>query len=190
VGTVSSETWGIGVFLDQTTNTIIRLKIGQDHAGWILRSIQGREASFEKDQRTATLALPARSSALSPAKQVLAMGQAGGTWTDGDGQQITAPSATMSQSAASPGPPLLPASTMGQAGGTTWTDGDGQQVTLPPGTTAQSTAAMPGPPLVRRTSGRDLDGWRRAADRTAAREKSQSMATEPMTGSQIGQELN
>src|SRR5580700_10150267 len=57
VGTVSSEIGGIGVFLDQTTNNIIRLKIGQNHAGWTLSAIQGREASFEKDHRTATLAL-------------------------------------------------------------------------------------------------------------------------------------
>jgi general secretion pathway protein N len=77
LGTVSSETRGIGIFLDQTTNTIIRLRTGEDHAGWVLSAIQGREASFEKDHRTATLALPSRSSALSPANSVLAMGQAG-----------------------------------------------------------------------------------------------------------------
>jgi len=102
VGTVSAEGGGIGIFLDQATNNVIRLKIGEDHAGWILRSVQGRGASFEKDQRTATLALPpagANQSGQPPLP--LGLGpQAGATWTDGDGQLITPP--RTSQSSAAP----------------------------------------------------------------------------------------
>jgi hypothetical protein len=142
LGTVSSEVGGIGVFLDQTTNNVIRLKVGQDHTGWILRSIQAREASFEKDQRTATLALPSRSAALSSAKPVPAVAQLGATWTDGDGQQIAPPPGAMSQSTtASPGPPLGSVSDMGLAGAT-WTDGDGQQI-APPRKMSRSMAASP-----------------------------------------------
>lgn len=51
---------GIGVFLDQTNNTVVRLKTGDDHNGWILRSVQGREATLQSDREAVVLALPAR----------------------------------------------------------------------------------------------------------------------------------
>ena len=59
VGAIAGETEGFAVFLDQATNNIVRLKTGQDHDGWVLRSVKGREATLEKDKRSATLALPA-----------------------------------------------------------------------------------------------------------------------------------
>ena len=46
------------MFLDQATNNVIRLKTGQDHSGWVLRSVKGREATLQKDQQTTTLVLP------------------------------------------------------------------------------------------------------------------------------------
>ena len=58
VGAVASETEGFAVFLDQATNTVIRLKTGQDHSGWVLRSVKGREATLQKDRQTTTLVLP------------------------------------------------------------------------------------------------------------------------------------
>jgi general secretion pathway protein N len=58
VGAIASETEGYAVFLDQATNSVIRLKTGQDHSGWVLRSVKGREAVLQKDSQTATLALP------------------------------------------------------------------------------------------------------------------------------------
>lgn len=58
VGAVANEHEGIAVFLDQATNKVIRLKTGQDHSGWVLRSVKGREAVLQKDQRSTTLALP------------------------------------------------------------------------------------------------------------------------------------
>ncbi len=58
VGAIASETEGFAVFLDQATNNVIRLKTGQDHSGWVLRSVKGREATLQKDQQTITLALP------------------------------------------------------------------------------------------------------------------------------------
>lgn len=58
VGAVAGESEGYAVFLDQATNTVIRLKTGQDHSGWVLRSVKGREATLQKDRRTTTLALP------------------------------------------------------------------------------------------------------------------------------------
>jgi general secretion pathway protein N len=102
VGTVAGETEGIGIFLEQATNGIIRLRTGENHTGWILRSVQGREASFDKDHRTATLVLPPPGAPQSGQPSVpiiaeIAGALAGGTWTDGDGQQITPPPVRTSQ---------------------------------------------------------------------------------------------
>jgi general secretion pathway protein N len=58
VGAIASDTEGFAVFLDQATNSVVRLKTGQDHGGWVLRSVKGREATLEKDKQTTTLALP------------------------------------------------------------------------------------------------------------------------------------
>lgn len=59
VGTVVGESEGFGVFLDQTTHNVVRLKTGEGHAGWILRSVKAREATLQKERQTETLRLPA-----------------------------------------------------------------------------------------------------------------------------------
>jgi len=59
VGVIAGETEGFAVFLDAATNSAVRLRTGQDHQGWVLRSVKGREATLEKNKRTATLTLPA-----------------------------------------------------------------------------------------------------------------------------------
>jgi general secretion pathway protein N len=58
VGAVSGESDGIAVFMDEATRDIVRLRTGENHAGWILRSVRGREATLEKGPETAILALP------------------------------------------------------------------------------------------------------------------------------------
>lgn len=58
VGTIASGEEGFGIFLDQATKAALRLKIGEDHQGWKLRSIHGREVTLEKDQQTSVLSLP------------------------------------------------------------------------------------------------------------------------------------
>lgn len=58
VGTIASDDEGFGIFLDQSTKAALRLKVGEDYQGWKLRSVQGREATLEKDQQVVTLALP------------------------------------------------------------------------------------------------------------------------------------
>ena len=58
VGTIAGGDEGFGIFLDQSTKAALRLKIGEDYQGWKLRSVQGREATLEKDQQAVTLALP------------------------------------------------------------------------------------------------------------------------------------
>src|SRR5262249_23926388 len=59
VGTVAGENEGLGVFLDQTTNKVVRLKLGDGHQGWMLRKVIGREVTLQKEGQSVTLALPA-----------------------------------------------------------------------------------------------------------------------------------
>ncbi len=61
VGTIASDEEGFGIFLDQATKTALRLKVGEDHRGWKLQSIRGREVTLEKDQQSAVLSLPSPS---------------------------------------------------------------------------------------------------------------------------------
>ena len=58
VGTIASGEEGFGIFLDQATKAALRLKVGEDHHGWKLQSIHGREVTLEKDQQTSVLSLP------------------------------------------------------------------------------------------------------------------------------------
>jgi len=125
VGTIVSASDGIGVFIDQATNEVIRIHTGQEHGGWVLRSVHGREAEFGKNERTSTLTLPAPGerpgAATAPALAgmpgrpvpaplpvaapaiapvpVPATAQAGNTWMDGDGNMITPPAAKLFQAA-------------------------------------------------------------------------------------------
>jgi general secretion pathway protein N len=118
VGTIVSASDGIGVFIDQATNEVVRLHTGQEHDGWVLRSVHGRETNFEKHERSSTLALPAPGATATaspapvgmPAQTVLAPTppapapapvptRASNTWMDSDGNMITPPPAKLFQPA-------------------------------------------------------------------------------------------
>ena len=62
VGTIAGDKEGFGIFLDRVANTVLRLKTGEAHKGWILREVRSRETVLEKGDKTATLALPVRPS--------------------------------------------------------------------------------------------------------------------------------
>jgi general secretion pathway protein N len=106
VGTIVGGSDGIGVFIDETTRGVVRLKTGQVHDGWVLRSIEGREATFEKDRRKAKLTLPAPGADQSTQAQaplpVSTGAQGDGAWIDGDGQRIAPPKRTSQPIGASP----------------------------------------------------------------------------------------
>jgi general secretion pathway protein N len=93
VGTVVGETEGIGIFFDQSAKNVIRLRTGEGHSGWVLRSVQGREATFEKGRRAATLALPASGAEQGGPLPDTSLGGARSAagWIDGDGQTISPP---------------------------------------------------------------------------------------------------
>jgi general secretion pathway protein N len=59
VGAIAGDAEGIAIFLDETTRGIVRLRTGENHLGWTLRSVKGREATMQKDRQTVLLALPA-----------------------------------------------------------------------------------------------------------------------------------
>ena len=73
VGTIVSDIDQIGVFLDQATRGIIRLKVRQEHAGWLLVAVQERQVMFEKGTRAATLTLPARGTEVVPSPPAQSM---------------------------------------------------------------------------------------------------------------------
>jgi general secretion pathway protein N len=130
VGTIVGETESIGVFVDQVTREVVRLRAGQGHAGWTLRSIRRREATFGKGTQKATLALPLPG--VEPAGQTAVVASSGtlpgDRWSDGDGQIIGAPPNRTPQPVGAP--PVV--SSVGSLLGDRWTNGDGQIISPPP----------------------------------------------------------
>ena len=57
IGVVVGESDAIAVFLDQTSQKIVRLHQGESHTGWELSSVQPREVTLRKADRTEVLAL-------------------------------------------------------------------------------------------------------------------------------------
>jgi general secretion pathway protein N len=58
LGTILGSTESIGVFFNPTTRDIVRLRVGEDHEGWALRSVKTREATLVKDRERVVLELP------------------------------------------------------------------------------------------------------------------------------------
>ena len=59
VGTIAGSEQSFGIFVDQSTNTPMRLKIGEEYQGWSLRSVAPREVTLQHDDQTEVLSLPA-----------------------------------------------------------------------------------------------------------------------------------
>jgi general secretion pathway protein N len=58
LGTILGSAESIGIFFNPTTRDIVRLRVGEDHEGWALRSIKTREATLVKDRERVVLELP------------------------------------------------------------------------------------------------------------------------------------
>ena len=58
VGTVTGGDRSFGIFVDQTSKAALRLRLGEEYQGWRLRAVQGREATFARDQQTIVLNFP------------------------------------------------------------------------------------------------------------------------------------
>jgi hypothetical protein len=60
LGTIVGGSVEIGVFTDEVSHDVVRLKAGEAHDGWTLSAVSGRGAIFQKQgYPAATLALPA-----------------------------------------------------------------------------------------------------------------------------------
>ena len=70
VGTIAGQQEAFGIFLDQTTNDVVRLKLGDAQRGWLLRRVLKREVMLEKERETVVLALPAPTDGIAAAPQV------------------------------------------------------------------------------------------------------------------------
>jgi len=57
IGAVVGAGEAIAVFLDRASQKIVRLRPGESHGGWKLSGVESREVTFNKDNRTETLAL-------------------------------------------------------------------------------------------------------------------------------------
>ena len=58
LGTILGTTESIGIFLNPATRDIVRLRLGEDHEGWALRSVKTREVTLVKDRERVVLELP------------------------------------------------------------------------------------------------------------------------------------
>jgi hypothetical protein len=58
VGTIVGDKEGFGVFVDDSTKGVLRLRAGDSYRGWRLRAVRSREATLEKDDQVKTLSLP------------------------------------------------------------------------------------------------------------------------------------
>jgi hypothetical protein len=58
IGAVAGETDGIGIFRDETTKNVVRLKTQESLAGWTLNLVKGREATLQRGGEIAVLEIP------------------------------------------------------------------------------------------------------------------------------------
>ena len=73
VGTVAGEDSGIAVFVEQSTENTVRLRVNESHQGWTLRSVQGREVTLLKDRKSSVLALAPPGGSAEPARAQAAL---------------------------------------------------------------------------------------------------------------------
>lgn len=58
VGTVVGSDQSVGIFVDETSKATVRLKLDEDYQGWRLGSVNHREVTMVRDERTETLTFP------------------------------------------------------------------------------------------------------------------------------------
>ena len=58
LGVITEGAGGLAIFRDEKTQLVVRLQIGQTYAGWTLRKLDHREATFERNDRLAVLTIP------------------------------------------------------------------------------------------------------------------------------------
>jgi hypothetical protein len=56
--TIAGEGEGLAMFMEPATQIVVRLRTGEAHQGWVLRSVRARYVLLEKDSRTESVSLP------------------------------------------------------------------------------------------------------------------------------------
>jgi general secretion pathway protein N len=67
LGTIVGNSDGVALFQEKSSQEVVRLRTGESHQGWVLRSVHGREAMLEKGGRQETVTLPIPGDAAAPA---------------------------------------------------------------------------------------------------------------------------
>lgn len=58
VGTVIGDEESFGIFVDPSSQTPLRLRLGAAHEGWVLQSVQPRQVMLQKDLEMVALPMP------------------------------------------------------------------------------------------------------------------------------------
>ncbi|MDI4659050.1 general secretion pathway protein GspN [Xanthobacter autotrophicus] len=58
IGTLVGQSDAYGIFLDPASNAVLRLRTGETHEGWVLRSVSVRDALLQNGRNSVVLALP------------------------------------------------------------------------------------------------------------------------------------
>jgi hypothetical protein len=58
VGTIVNGADGFAIFLDQSTRAPLRIRMGADYQGWMLRQIEARSVTLQKGEDIAVLSFP------------------------------------------------------------------------------------------------------------------------------------
>ena len=58
IGAIAGTRGGIAIVINEGTKGIFRLRTGETQSGWMLRSVQGREATFERGTQSAVISIP------------------------------------------------------------------------------------------------------------------------------------
>jgi general secretion pathway protein N len=77
VGVVHGAAEDIGVFINQMDQSVIRLRVGQDDHGWVVRAADLRAMTLQKDSQQVKLELPARDATAPPGSEVASMAPPG-----------------------------------------------------------------------------------------------------------------
>jgi hypothetical protein len=57
LGTITGNSDGVALFMEKNSQEVVRLRTGESHQGWVLRSVQGRQAMLEKGDRQENVTL-------------------------------------------------------------------------------------------------------------------------------------
>ncbi len=58
VGTVVGGLESFGIFIDQSSKLSVRMRVGEQHDGWVLRQVRAREVMLENPSKKAIMSMP------------------------------------------------------------------------------------------------------------------------------------